>query len=110
MTWAGSRGRGVRSIRAEKLTIGRYCECPSSDPAVIAEADVVVICVQTPLSSEGGPDLGAIQAAANDIAAHLHHRQLVVLESTTWPGTTQEIVAPILERSGLRAGIDFNLA
>ncbi|GAA3760193.1 nucleotide sugar dehydrogenase [Spinactinospora alkalitolerans] len=82
----------------------------STDPAVLGGAQTIVICVPTPLSEEGGPDLGAVTAAAKSIAAHLRPGTLVVLESTTYPGTTEEIVRPILEESGLVAGADFHLA
>ena len=82
----------------------------TTDPAVLADAETAVICVPTPLSPEGGPDLGAITAATDVVAAHLHPGMLVVLESTTYPGTTDEIIRPILEAGGLRAGVDFNLA
>ncbi|RCV54328.1 nucleotide sugar dehydrogenase [Marinitenerispora sediminis] len=82
----------------------------TTDPAVLAQANTVVICVPTPLSAEGGPDLGAVTAAARSIAAHLRPGTLVILESTTYPGTTEEVVRPILEESGLVAGEDFHLA
>lgn len=77
---------------------------------VIPPADVFVICVPTPLSSEGGPDLAAVEQAAALIATSLRPGNLVVLESTSYPGTTEEVVRPILETSGLRAGVDFHLA
>ncbi len=82
----------------------------TTEDAVLAEADTIVICVPTPLSPEGGPDLGAVLGATRAIAKHLHHGQLIVLESTTYPGTTDEDVRPILEAGGLVAGVDFNLA
>ncbi|MDR8018922.1 nucleotide sugar dehydrogenase [Nesterenkonia aerolata] len=82
----------------------------SADPAVIGDADVVVICVPTPLSDEGGPDLRAVEATAKTIAAHLSPDTVVVLESTTYPGTTDGVVLPLLEESGLRHGHDFLLA
>ncbi|GAA2796717.1 nucleotide sugar dehydrogenase [Saccharopolyspora taberi] len=82
----------------------------TTDPAVIASAETVVICVPTGLT-EGEPDLGAVRAAAESVAPHLHPGVLVVLESTSYPGTTEEVVRPILERgSGLRVGDDFHLA
>ncbi|PSK97068.1 nucleotide sugar dehydrogenase [Murinocardiopsis flavida] len=80
------------------------------DPAVLGTARTIVICVPTPLSNEGGPDLGAVTAAGRSIAAHLRPGTLVVLESTTYPGTTEEVLRPLLEESGLRAGVDFHLA
>ncbi|MEN9710467.1 MAG: hypothetical protein RL441_459 [Actinomycetota bacterium] len=82
----------------------------TSDSSVIADADTVVVCVPTPLSDEGGPDLGAVLGATRAIAAQLHAGQQVILESTTYPGTTDEDVRPILEAGGLVAGVDFNLA
>ncbi|GAB3229994.1 nucleotide sugar dehydrogenase [Glycomyces halotolerans] len=82
----------------------------STDASVQARAKAVVICVPTPLSESGGPDLAAVVSAARSTAAHLRSGCLVVLESTTYPGTTEEVVAPILEESGLTAGADFHLA
>ncbi len=83
---------------------------PSTDPAVIAGARTAIICVPTPLTKDGGPDLGAVLSATRTIAAHLRPGTLVVLESTTYPGTTEEDVRPILEAGGLVAGQDFHLA
>ncbi|WP_116248628.1 nucleotide sugar dehydrogenase, partial [Nocardiopsis sp. FIRDI 009] len=82
----------------------------TTDPARLASARTIVICVPTPLSPEGGPDLGAVTSAARAIAAHLSPGTLVILESTTYPGTTEEVVRPLLEESGLVAGSDFHLA
>lgn len=83
----------------------------TTDASVLAEAAVAVICVPTPLGAEGGPDLGAVKSAVGVIGEHLHPGQLVVLESTTYPGTTQDVVLPQLEEaSGLVAGEDFHLA
>ena len=82
----------------------------TTDGAELGQADTVVICVPTPLSEEGGPDLGRVRAAAQVLAHHLRRGMLAVLESTTYPGTTEEVLAPILEESGLKAGVDFNLA
>ncbi len=81
-----------------------------SDYAAVAEAGAIVICVPTPLTENREPDVSIIAAAAEAIAPHLRRGQLVVLESTTYPGTTRELLAPILERGGLRAGSDFHLA
>lgn len=83
---------------------------PCTDDAVLAEADAIVVCVPTPLDPDGGPDLSAVTAAARVVADRLTPGTLVVLESTTYPGTTDEVVRPILEESGLRAGADFALA
>lgn len=83
----------------------------TTDESVLESAKVAVICVPTPLGEDGGPDLTAVTAAVTTVARHLRTGMLVVLESTTYPGTTDEVVRPILEKgSGLRAGVDFNLA
>ena len=82
----------------------------TSDPKCLAEADVVIICVPTPLSPAHGPNLEAVESAARAAADHLRPGQLIVLESTTYPGTTEEVLVPILELSGLRVGIDVNCA
>jgi UDP-N-acetyl-D-glucosamine dehydrogenase len=82
----------------------------TTDYAVLADLDVVFICVPTPYTPAKAPDISYIENAARGIAAHLHRDQLIVLQSTTYPGTTEEDVLPILERSGLKAGIDFHLA
>ena len=82
----------------------------TSDAAVLADADAVVVCVPTPLSAEGGPDLSAVLSATRVIAQHVHPGMLVVLESTTYPGTTDEEIRPLLEAGGLVAGVDFHLA
>ncbi|HEV2980147.1 MAG TPA: nucleotide sugar dehydrogenase [Solirubrobacteraceae bacterium] len=77
--------------------------------ARLAKADAVLICVPTPLSPNREPDLGPLMEATRALAEVLQADQLVVLESTTYPGTTRERVAPLLEESGLAAGRDFNL-
>ncbi|HEX6470474.1 MAG TPA: nucleotide sugar dehydrogenase [Streptosporangiaceae bacterium] len=83
---------------------------PTEDEAILDGARTVVICVPTPLSEEGGPDLTAVRGASMAVAGHLSPGMLVVLESTTYPGTTEEVVRPVLETSGLVAGEDFHLA
>ena len=81
------------------------------DVRSVAESDVVVICVPTPLAEAGNPDLTAVEKASEDIAPHLAAGVTVILESTTYPGTTEDIVRPILERgSGMTVGKDFALA
>jgi UDP-N-acetyl-D-glucosamine dehydrogenase len=82
----------------------------TTDEREIAAAAAAVICVPTPLAEEGGPDLGAVQSATEAVARNLRPGMLVVLESTTYPGTTDELVRPILEAGGLVAGKDFHLA
>jgi len=81
----------------------------TGDYSRLAEADVALICVPTPFDDMKTPDLAYIISAAEGIAPYLHAGQMVILQSTTYPGTTEEIVQPILERSGLRAGQDFHL-
>jgi UDP-N-acetyl-D-glucosamine dehydrogenase len=82
----------------------------STDPAVCAEADAVLLCLPTPLSTNREPDLSILEAAARTLADHVRPGQLIILESTTYPGTTREVLAPILEQGGLVAGRDFHLA
>lgn len=82
----------------------------TTDASRLAEARTVVICVPTPLSEDGGPDLGPVISAVSTIRDNLRAGMLVILESTTYPGTTDEVVRPILEETGLRAGTDFHLA
>jgi UDP-N-acetyl-D-glucosamine dehydrogenase len=83
----------------------------TTDSSCIRGSDVVVICVPTPLDEDGTPDLGAVKAATTAVSEHLQPGSLVILESTTYPGTTEDIVRPILEAgSGLAAGTDFWLA
>ncbi|MCX5424249.1 nucleotide sugar dehydrogenase [Streptomyces sp. NBC_00078] len=83
----------------------------TADPAVLDDAQTVVICVPTGLTPEGLPDLSAVRDASGVVAARLRTGMLVVLESTSYPGTTEDVVRPLLERgSGLRVGEDFHLA
>src|SRR5688572_27701578 len=92
---------------AAALDSGRYR--PTAEPSDCADFDYAVISVPTPLR-EGVPDLSHIEAAANTLAPHLRQGAGVVLESTTWPGTTEELVGPVLEEgSGLTAGDGFSL-
>jgi UDP-N-acetyl-D-glucosamine dehydrogenase len=83
----------------------------TTDESQIGDAHAVVICVPTPLSADGGPDLAAVRGAVEAVGRNLKPGMLVVLESTTYPGTTDEVVRPILEKaSDLTAGKDFHLA
>ena len=83
----------------------------TSDESAVGTPETVVICVPTPLSAASGPDLTAVQAAAGLVGRLLRPGMLVVLESTTYPGTTDEVLRPVLEAaSGLSAGVDFWLA
>src|SRR5258708_3071901 len=76
----------------------------------LAEVDAILICVPTPLTEAREPDLQYVENSARAIAAQLRPGQLIVLESTTYPGTTRDVVRPILEAGGLVAGQDFFLA
>jgi UDP-N-acetyl-D-glucosamine dehydrogenase len=82
----------------------------TDDYDALKEADAVLVALPTPLSSQREPDLSIVRSATEEIAPRLRKGHLVVLESTTYPGTTREYVQPILETSGLQAGEDFHLA
>jgi UDP-N-acetyl-D-glucosamine dehydrogenase len=82
----------------------------TTDPHQLSSAETIVICVPTPLSSDGGPDLRSVRDSVETIAQHVSKGSLVVLESTTWPGTTEELVAPILAEHGFTIGEDIYLA
>ncbi|MGY1834624.1 nucleotide sugar dehydrogenase [Blastococcus sp. SYSU DS0510] len=83
---------------------------PTTDPACIAEADTVVVCVPTPLSKDGAPDLGAVEGVGRILGERVTGDTLVILESTTYPGTTEELFQPLIEASGLKVGVELNLA
>ena len=94
---------------AETVKAGRLSA--TCDFSRAAEPDAIVICVPTPLTINRVPDLTYVEKTAHAIAPHIRKGQLIVLESTTYPGTTEEVVRPILEQAGgLRAGADFRLA
>jgi UDP-N-acetyl-D-glucosamine dehydrogenase len=82
----------------------------TADYDALKEVDAILIALPTPLSAHREPDLTIVESAAAEIAPRLRKGQVVVLESTTYPGTTRESLQPILERSGLKAGEDFHLA
>ncbi len=82
----------------------------SADPRTLRECDAIIVCVPTPLTKMRDPDLTYVENTAHLIADNLQRGQLIVLESTTYPGTTREVVKPIIETSGLKAGHDFFLA
>ena len=82
----------------------------TTDMAGLAEMDVIDICVPTPLRKTRDPDLSYIVQSVEAVKVHLRKGQLVILESTTYPGTTDEVVQPVLEEGGLKAGVDFFLA
>ena len=83
---------------------------PTSDPEDLRRCDILIICVPTPLSEDKIPDLSYIKSACTTINTVLHPGQFVILESTTYPGTTDEVVVPILEETGFVAGSDFGVA
>ncbi len=82
----------------------------TTDSARFIDADAILICVPTPLGPHHEPDLSFVEATTRTIARHLRPGQLVILESTTYPGTTRDVMKPILEAGGLKSGIDFFLA
>jgi UDP-N-acetyl-D-glucosamine dehydrogenase len=100
----------IEDVPSEQLAQVAGRMHPSSSYAPLAEADAVLICVPTPLTRNREPDLGPLIDSSRALAGVLQRGQLVVLESTTYPGTTRERVLPLLEESGLVAGRDFHLA
>jgi UDP-N-acetyl-D-glucosamine dehydrogenase len=108
-----SQGRSyIRDVKGDQLAdlVKRGKLAVSTDMTRIKQADVVVICVPTPLTPNKDPDLSCIERAVEQVEKHLRPGQLITLESTTYPGTTEEVVLPKLERTGLRVGTDFFLA
>jgi UDP-N-acetyl-D-glucosamine dehydrogenase len=93
---------------AGAIQTGRFT--PTADFSALRDVDTVSICVPTPLSKSRDPDISFILSASEKIRKYLHAGQLIVLESTTYPGTTDELILPELESSGLRVGTDFFLA
>ena len=83
---------------------------PTAEESILKDSDVVIICVPTPLHKRKVPNISYIIKASRTIAKYLHPFQLVILESTTYPGTTRDVVLPILEKGGLKEGKDFYLA
>ncbi len=86
----------------------RFCATDSYDEASVL--DVIFICVPTPHDQAKAPDLRYVQAASEEIGKRLRKGQLIVLESTTYPGTTEEVMLPLLQASGLTPGADFAVA
>jgi UDP-N-acetyl-D-glucosamine dehydrogenase len=93
---------------ADAVRSGQFT--PTTDFSALAGADTVSICVPTPLSKSRDPDISFILSATEEIRKYLHRGQLIVLESTTYPGTTDELIVPELEGSGLKVGSDFCVA
>src|SRR6185312_5072966 len=102
----------IKSVPSE--TIAKHLAAgqltATSDFKNLSKADAIFVCVPTPLTAEGKPDVSSIRATAKSIGASLRKGQLVVLESTSYPGTTREIMKPELEKRGLKCGSDFFLA
>jgi len=99
----------VAAAELEEMVAGGRLRA-SSDPGCLGQADVVLICVPTPINRWKEPDLACVQSAARQVLAHLHPQELVILESTTYPGTTTELFAPVLASSALRLGEDYWVA
>jgi UDP-N-acetyl-D-glucosamine dehydrogenase len=99
----------VDSVKVAELTKGGRLSA-TTDFSVVDELDTINICVPTPLRKTKDPDLSYIVSAVEQIAAHLHPGMLIILESTTYPGTTEEVLQPLLESGSLKAGLDFFLA
>jgi len=102
----------IEDVPSEALAplVGDGRLAATTDYEAIRDADAVLIALPTPLSKQREPDLSIVETAVEEIAKRLRPGHLVVLESTTYPGTTREVLLPILERSGLKVGTDFNLA
>jgi UDP-N-acetyl-D-glucosamine dehydrogenase len=100
----------IEDISSERLQAALERIDADTHFAPLARADAILICVPTPLTANREPDLGPLLGATRSLADILQRGQLVVLESTTYPGTTREQVLPLLEAAGLRVGHDFNLA
>jgi len=100
----------IEDVPSDELAALGELFTPTTDPAALKGCAAILICVPTPLANQREPDLGYVTASARTIASVLEAGQTVVLESTTYPGTTREEVLPLLEESGLSAGTDFHLA
>jgi UDP-N-acetyl-D-glucosamine dehydrogenase len=108
-----NRGRtGIKHIGGEELeaAVGTRRFAATDDLSRLDEPDGLIICVPTPLTRHREPDLSFVVKTTEAIAARLRKGQFIALESTTYPGTTEEVVKPILERTGLKSGHDFYLA
>ncbi len=105
-------GSYIEDVPAAEVakTVGSGRFTPTSEFRALATMDVINVCVPTPLTKTKDPDVSHMAAAVGDIRKRLRAGQLVILGSTTYPGTTHELFVPILEDSGLRVGVDFALA
>jgi len=100
----------IRHIEASRIVAAGKRFRATTDFRALTDCDAIIVCVPTPLTEGREPDLSYVSRTAETIAEHLRAGQLVVLESTTYPGTTEEVMQPILERGGLRVGRDYHLA
>ena len=100
----------IRHIEGERIAQARERFRATTDFSELGSCDAVIVCVPTPLTEGREPDLSFVAATTETIAKYLRPNQLAVLESTTYPGTTDEVVRPILEATGLAVGKDFHLA
>lgn len=92
-----------------KLVKGRKLKA-YADYSILNQADIIIVCVPTPLTKHRQPDTSYVECVSREVAKHLRKGQLIVLESTTYPGTTEEILLPLFEETGLEVGKDYNLA
>jgi len=106
----GSGESDIEDVDSERLAALAERFTATSDAEELASCDAILICVPTPLAAEREPDLTYVKASTETIAGILQPGQLVVLESTTYPGTTREELLPVLERGGMKVGEDFHLA
>lgn len=101
--------KGIDNAHVEKmLANGKFVATTDAD--ALKQADAILMCVPTPLTKYREPDMSYVEITTDTVSKHLRKGQLVVLESTTYPGTTEEMLKPMLERSGLKCGEDFYLA
>jgi UDP-N-acetyl-D-glucosamine dehydrogenase len=96
------------NVISEMIDSGKFS--PTADFSLISNVDIIIICVPTPLSIYREPDLGPVLNTGESISPHIKKNQLIILESSTYPGTTSEELAKVLERSGLKANTDFHIA
>lgn len=100
----------IGDVSDDQLRRVRAHFTPTTDSAILGHVDAAIICVPTPLRKTRDPDISYVITATEEVAKHLHPGMLVVLESTTYPGTTEEALKPLLEAGGLKVGQDFFLA
>lgn len=102
----------IQDVKDEELysLVNRGVLTSSNDFSYLPEQDVIIICVPTPLNAHREPDISYVENVTKEISKRLRRGQMIILESTTYPGTTEEILLPLLESTGLKVGIDFFLA